>query len=237
MATKPVHVTHLFNGTRIPKWEAGFVDPTVLHPAPLNANVMESEQFDVLVRAIRERGFLQPVLVRELQDSDGDVTGLYEIIDGHHRVRAAAEVGLPTIPYCNVGPVDDATAIGLALSMNRIRGEVNLTDAASLLASLAEAGWNDAELSLTGFSPAEAHALLESLQPEPELPPMDPAGLPETNEDGGMPVDEAGPFFLELSFPTKELMNKAKRGLRKAAGRGNPIERGLYRLLEIDVEG
>ena len=57
---------------------------------------MTSVQFQALVRVIREHGFLQPILVRHVTDSGGG--SYFEIVDGHHRVLAAQELGIQDVP-------------------------------------------------------------------------------------------------------------------------------------------
>ena len=101
--------------------------------AEVNPNVMEPEQYGMLVEAIRKVGFLQPLLVRR---TNGTVT----CIDGHHRLRAAREVGLKTVPCVTVDAGDDQVT-ALRLGMNRLRGELNLALVAKDIFALVETGW------------------------------------------------------------------------------------------------
>jgi len=67
-----------------------------------------------LAESLKERGVLQPVLVRP---RDG---GGYELIAGERRWRAARIAGLDTVPAI-VRPGDDAASLELALIENMAR--------------------------------------------------------------------------------------------------------------------
>jgi ParB family transcriptional regulator, chromosome partitioning protein len=71
-----------------------------------------------LADSIRERGVLQPVLVRPLPG------GTYELIAGERRWRAAGLAGLDTVPAL-VRPDDDAGSLELALIENMAREDLN----------------------------------------------------------------------------------------------------------------
>lgn len=77
----------------------------------------DKKSLDELVRSVRERGVLQPVIVRQ---RGGD----YELIAGERRLRAAKELGLEEIPVI-VKEVNDADALELSLIENIQREELN----------------------------------------------------------------------------------------------------------------
>lgn len=193
-----------------------------LREAPSNANVMAEGQFRSLVRAIRELGFLQPVLVRPLGD------GAFEIVDGHHRVRAAREVGMLEVPAV-VADADEPLVT--AISMNAHRGELDLTAVGRAFAELSARGWEVPELAVTGFSEAEVSDLLRGVsQSVDEVLPRDIEVPPEEFE----PEDDAPagrPWVLEIAFADREDLKAARRGLRRAAGKGKDLARGLLALL------
>jgi hypothetical protein len=64
-----------------------------LRPNTWNPNRMTNKTFDLLVRRMREAGCLQPIRVW-LDPADG----MYEIVDGFHRFKAAGILGWETIP-------------------------------------------------------------------------------------------------------------------------------------------
>jgi ParB family chromosome partitioning protein len=91
----------------------------------------EDEALVGLADSIRERGILQPVLVRPL------VGGRYEMIAGERRWRAAKMAELETIPAI-VRRDDDAASLELALIENMAREELNPVDEARACAALVE---------------------------------------------------------------------------------------------------
>jgi ParB family transcriptional regulator, chromosome partitioning protein len=84
-----------------------------------------------LAASVRERGVLQPVLVRPTG------TGGYELIAGERRWRAAELAGLETIPAI-VRDVDSADSLELALIENMAREDLNPVDQARACAALVE---------------------------------------------------------------------------------------------------
>jgi ParB family transcriptional regulator, chromosome partitioning protein len=84
-----------------------------------------------LAESLKDRGVLQPVLVRPLPG------GTYELIAGERRWRAAHLAGLETVPAV-VRPHDDAESLELALIENMAREDLNPLDAARGVAALVE---------------------------------------------------------------------------------------------------
>jgi hypothetical protein len=187
-----------------------------------NPNVMGPEAFAGLTHLIKERGFLQPVLVTK------DADGKPHMADGHHRMEAAKLLGYTHIPAVIGGAEVMADRFAVGVGMNRLRGELDLAKVAAGLVGLGEAA-----LGLTGFSQDELDTLLASTEeagddmieavppPEDEPPP----------EDG-----EAKAYVLEIAFDDREMFKKAKRGLKKAAGKGKELRWGLMRLLGEEQE-
>jgi ParB family chromosome partitioning protein len=85
-----------------------------------------------LAGSLRERGVLQPVLVRP-----AGTDGSYELIAGERRWRAAAMAGLETVPAL-VRPDDDAASLELALIENMAREDLNPVEQARACADLVE---------------------------------------------------------------------------------------------------
>jgi ParB family chromosome partitioning protein len=84
-----------------------------------------------LAGSLRERGVLQPVLVRPVHG------GTYELIAGERRWRAAAVAGLETVPAL-VRPHDDAESLELALIENMAREDLNPVEEARACSLLVE---------------------------------------------------------------------------------------------------
>ena len=84
-----------------------------------------------LAESVKERGVLQPVLVRVLPG------GGYELIAGERRWRAAQLAGLDALPAI-VRPDDDAASLELALIENMAREDLNPLEEARACAALVE---------------------------------------------------------------------------------------------------
>lgn len=173
-----------------------------------NPNVMEPAHFAALVSVIRRVGFLQPVLVRELERSEAELT--HELIDGHHRHDAAREAGLTHLPAIVV-PFGADLACALQIGMNRLRGELDILRCANSMHALQTEGWSLDELTLTGFDLDDCRSMLElatsAADPESALL-AEPVGLPEKRGRGGKPV-------IELEFGSKDAMLETRKALRK----------------------
>lgn len=78
----------------------------------------DEEALSALAGSLAERGVLQPVLVRPLQD------GRFELVAGERRWRAAKLAGLGEVPAL-VHARDDAAALELALIENMARQDLN----------------------------------------------------------------------------------------------------------------
>src|SRR4051794_207483 len=84
-----------------------------------------------LAESLRERGVLQPVLVRPLAG------GTYELVAGERRWRAAQLAELETVPAL-VRERDDAQALEVALIENMAREDLNPVEEARACAALVE---------------------------------------------------------------------------------------------------
>jgi len=89
----------------------------------------DEEALQGLAGSIGERGVLQPVLVRSLQD------GKYELLAGERRWRAAKLAGLQSIPAL-VSPHDDRAALQIALIENMAREDLNPVEEARACVTL-----------------------------------------------------------------------------------------------------
>jgi ParB family transcriptional regulator, chromosome partitioning protein len=93
--------------------------------------ILEEGPLVALAESLRERGVLQPVLVRPIPG------GKYELIAGERRWRAARLAGLESVPAM-VRPDDDAASLELALIENMAREDLNPLDEARACAALIE---------------------------------------------------------------------------------------------------
>ncbi len=91
----------------------------------------DEASLNALAQSLEDRGVLQPVLVRPRPD------GIYELIAGERRWRAARIAGLARIPAL-VRPRDDAEALEAALIENMAREDLNPVEEARACAALVE---------------------------------------------------------------------------------------------------
>jgi ParB family chromosome partitioning protein len=91
----------------------------------------DPEKLATLRDSIKERGILQPLIVRKLQDST------YEIIAGERRWRAAQAAGLTVVPVIEIN-CNDTEALEIGLIENLQRDDLNPMEEAESLQKLME---------------------------------------------------------------------------------------------------
>jgi hypothetical protein len=99
------------------------IDKLFAHPD--NANRMSKKMFAKLVRNIELTGRYEPIVVRPKGES-------FEIINGHHRVKALQQLGYKTVDVV-IWDVDDKEADILLATLNRIGGSDVLEKKLALL--------------------------------------------------------------------------------------------------------
>ena len=114
-----------------------------LRPNPRNPRkTFREEELEDLANSIRERGVIQPVIVRAIPR----VADAYEIIAGERRWRAAQRAGQHEIPIL-VLEVGDREALEIAIVENVQRSDLNALEEAAGYAQLAaEHGYTHADI-------------------------------------------------------------------------------------------
>jgi ParB family chromosome partitioning protein len=112
-------------GERIQQVAIGDIIPTPMQPR----TEFRTELLQELVESIRERGIIQPLIVRKID-------GKYELIAGERRWRAAKEVGLAEAPVI-VRVASDQEVLELALVENLQREDLNPIEEAFAFSRLA----------------------------------------------------------------------------------------------------
>jgi len=103
-----------------------------LRPNPRNPRkAFREDELDELAASIRERGVIQPVIVRPVPR----IADAYEIIAGERRWRAAQRAGLHDIPIVVID-VSDREALELAIVENVQRADLNALEEANGYAQL-----------------------------------------------------------------------------------------------------
>src|SRR5579871_1521977 len=100
------------------KGSAQLVPLSKIKPNPFQPRkVFRAEELQDLVQSVKERGILQPIVVRKKGD-------LWEIIAGERRYRAAQKLGHLTIPVIEV-TASDVESLELALIENLQRSDLS----------------------------------------------------------------------------------------------------------------
>ena len=80
----------------------------------------DKDSLDELTNSIRERGIIQPIIVRKSSDQNGK----YEIVAGERRWHAAQSAGLHDVPIVEV-EADDLKSLEFAIVENVQRSDLN----------------------------------------------------------------------------------------------------------------
>src|SRR5581483_4201767 len=140
-----------------------------LRPNPRNPRKnFTPAELDELASSIRERGIIQPIVVRSAPGSDG-----YEIVAGERRWRAAQRAGLHEVPIAVV-EATDKQALEFAIIENVQRADLNpMEEAAGYAALIEQHGYSQEELAqIVGKSRphiANTLRLLKLIEPVQEL--------------------------------------------------------------------
>lgn len=96
-------------------------------------HTFRDESIEELAQSIRQHGLIQPILVRVHPTEEG----MYEIVAGERRWRAAQKAQLHEVPII-IRELDDTTTLEIALIENLQREDLNAVDEARALRQLAD---------------------------------------------------------------------------------------------------
>jgi len=144
--------------TKLQKLKVDYVPIGTIHPNKYNPNRQSDHDFELLMRSIEEDGFTQPVLVQAMTRT---------IVDGEHRWRAAAELGMTEIPAVFVDMTVEQMRIS-TLRHNRARGSEDIELSAQVLRDLRELGALDWAMDSLILDDEEVTMLLDDI-PAPEI--------------------------------------------------------------------
>jgi ParB family chromosome partitioning protein len=117
-----------------------------LRPNPRNPRkTFDEEELRQLSASIRERGIVQPIVVRAMPN----LPDAYEIVAGERRWRAAQSAGLHEVPVVVVD-VDDRTSLEFAILENVQRADLNaVEEGAAYQRLMSEFSYTQEELAKT----------------------------------------------------------------------------------------
>jgi ParB family chromosome partitioning protein len=111
---------------------AQIVPIEAIRPSPFQPRRRFAEaELDGLAQSIREKGIVQPLLVRPIADSAAD----FELVAGERRWRAAQLVGLHEVPVV-IRPLGDSEALEIALVENLQREDLSALEEAEAYSRL-----------------------------------------------------------------------------------------------------
>lgn len=198
-----------------------------LRPHPANPNLMSDERLEKLAQNIAREGRYPPLVVRPHPES----AGAYQLLDGHQRLEVLRRLGHEEA-VCFLWPCDDASALVLLATLNRLEGEDVPGRRAELLADLSELLPVE---ELAGLLPEDGGAIRETLQ----LLELDTesllAQLTAAADRQGQKAPRLISFALlpEDEAVIEEAVREAMVGLDGANRRG----RALARVCRLFLEG
>lgn len=167
----------------MPSDRATMVATRKLRPNKRNSRTHSKKQIRQLADVILRFGWTYPILADEN----------LEIICGHARWQAAAELDIKEVPVIILGGLRDAEKRALALADNKIATNAGW-DRSVLAAELGELASLlpecNLELEITGFDPAEIDALAADFT-DPEQDPADEIPAP----DDGIAISQVGDMW------------------------------------------
>jgi ParB family chromosome partitioning protein len=205
----------------------------------------DAEQLEELTNSVREKGVMQPLLVRPTTDPNQ-----FEIIAGERRWRAAQRAGLNDVPVV-IREVDDKEALELAIIENVQRVDLNALEEAMGYGQLIEQfGYTQNDLAqVMGKSRSHVANTLRLLKLPEDVRGMlargeltaghartlitaeDPAALARRIVGGGLSVREAEELTQrELSAPKKKAAPAVQKDADTAA-----LEKRLSDVLGLHV--
>lgn len=179
----------------------------------------DPDQLEDLTNSIREKGVMQPLLVRPSEDPN-----IFELIAGERRWRAAQKAGLHDVPVI-IRDVDDKEALELAIIENVQRVDLNPLEEAQGYGQLIEQfSYTQHDLAqVIGKSRSHVANTLRLLKLPQDVRDMlargeltaghartlitaeDPAGLARRIVGGGLSVREAEALSQRDSAPRKKI--------------------------------
>ena len=189
-----------------------------------NPNAMPPAIYEQLVGNIKSRGFRSAVYVLP-----ADAQGVYTIVDGEHRWRAAKEAGMTEIP-CVVLPAGEDDAKRDCITMNQLRGNLVPLKLALVIAELAKTRPLEELERELGFEEHELKDHLELLK----LP--DDIGKAIEVEAAMQEREALQVLTFVLHKPQAELVERAIEQLEKELSGPNPRGRALEHLAQAYLD-
>lgn len=105
-----------------------YLEINIVKPNPYQPRLNPQEDLSDLVASIKEKGVMQPILVRTRKEVNTDTIN-YELVVGERRLRAAREAGLEKIPAI-IKELTEIEMVEWALIENIQRSDLNIIEEA-----------------------------------------------------------------------------------------------------------
>lgn len=207
----------------------------LLAPSPLQPRRQFDEQeLETLAASLREKGVLQPLVVRKAKGHDGH----YEIVAGERRWRAAQAAGLHELPVI-VRELEDVEVLELALVENLQRADLNPLEEAQAYRRLVDEFGHAQESIATAVGKSRSHIanMMRLLVLPEEVLEMVRGGQLSAGHARAL-IGASDPLLLASEVVTRELNVRETEALARRASRRVPLGRAAKRrdpnLLEVE---
>lgn len=180
--------------------EVKLVKISEIRPNKYNPNVVPDNVMEQLINRIKEEGFLQPVLLRNIPQ-EGDYK--YEIIDGEHRYTAAIKSEYEEIPAIILDKTLPEAMLS-TINMNKLRGEFDTLKLAEVIHQLHETYSIEELEEKLGYTPEEQTGMENLLTYDFDNLSNEGVSLDDKEDEG-----EDEEFKLMLSPKQMKLLNDA----------------------------
>ena len=190
-----------------------------------NPNKMDADDYGVLLEQVKRfKALTQPPLLRDQAD------GSFLIVDGHHRMQAAREAGLTKVHAVVLDQGEHLDDRILQVSMNKLRGRLDLTGVAQLAEALTGDGVPMEDIALMGYSVEDLNEFISTLTDSP-IPDLDDVKDLEMDDEDRAPK----PFVLEITFANRDDYKACRKALKRITHSGELAD-GLMAVLGLDEE-
>ena len=101
-----------------------------LKKAPWNYKVEDTELLEKLKKNIQKNGFIQNLIVRELDNN------IYEVVNGNHRLDILIKLNYEKAVCFNLGKISEILAKKIAIETNETRFDSNISKLAEIIDDL-----------------------------------------------------------------------------------------------------
>lgn len=108
------------------------IDPQLLEPNPWNPNVVDVDGMHRIEASVDRNGIFDPIKIRQVDD------GIYQILNGEHRVEIFKQRGLSKVPVLNFGYISDRKAKDISVADNDGYGSNDLAKLKPLILEIQE---------------------------------------------------------------------------------------------------